>query len=986
VQNWSRLKCVQPPVQTIISLVSHRRERLDDRCARAGAGTQRPPVTRGAVVRGRRPGTAHSSGMSRLIVKGLPKRYEEKHVRELFSAVGDVTDARVMRTADGRSRQFAFVGFRSAAEAARARQRLDRTFVDAAQVSVEVARAVGDDNIVRPWSKYSKGSSAHAGAGAGGAGAGEGEGDRLSGKKERGERAEEGKREEKEGSKAERGGGASEDAAFCEFRGAVAKRGKAPLWTDSSRASVRKSLVASRKAGGEGKMLERSHVVFGDDGSDADGEDVLYEELPGSAAGEKTEEKGEEGDSQGASDAQQVVEGSAEVPLPEDSSPAVAADDENVNDADYFRSKVRSRLDDEEVDGEESGEDEAGGSDRSSPSSSGSGSDGGSDLGAANDGAEAGAGKSGDEAPPTTRKEYDLGGVDVSETGRLFVRNLAFSVTVDDLETLFEPFGAIADVHLVQDPRTKKSRGVAFVLYVVPENAAKALAAMDRTIVHGRLLHVLPGKPRPAVRALGSAGAAAPGSNPFKEGRETARKASARTGADANAFNAMFLSTDAVAGVMADRYGVSKADVYGTGHGESGSAAVRLAAGEARLQAETREYFLANGVDMDVAQAASGAERRKKLSRTAFLVKNLPARTGEEELDGLFGKFGTLDRLLLASPGLLAVVVYVSANDAKKAYASLAYTRLKDAPLYLEWLAADAIVGSASHSAKSKTTAATAAEDVVRDGGEHVPAAGVDEDGGGGLAESLPQVSVFVKNLNFDTRDEALRKHILKVLRRQPQLVAALRAATVATRPNPKDPAGPRLSYGYGFAEFATARDAGEAVKVLQGSQLDGHTLELRMANRPAGASERESGNKRSRSSSCKRKPTPKLMIRNIAFEATSRDVKSLFGTFGQVKSIRIPRKQDGSHRGFGFVEFVSKNEATAALAALAASHLYGRHLVIDYADATVDGCGSVEELQAKAAKQVAKRRRIDGGVSGDGVVDVEPNDDDAQMMDEMYG
>ena len=37
-----------------------------------------------------------------------------------------------------------------------------------------------------------------------------------------------------------------------------------------------------------------------------------------------------------------------------------------------------------------------------------------------------------------------------------------------------------------------------------------------------------------------------------------------------------------------------------------------------------------------------------------------------------------------------------------------------------------------------------------------------------------------------------------------------------------------------------------------------------------------------------------------------------------------------GSHRGFAFVEYVTKQEAQNALQALASTHLYGRHLVID--------------------------------------------------------
>ena len=47
-----------------------------------------------------------------------------------------------------------------------------------------------------------------------------------------------------------------------------------------------------------------------------------------------------------------------------------------------------------------------------------------------------------------------------------------------------------------------------------------------------------------------------------------------------------------------------------------------------------------------------------------------------------------------------------------------------------------------------------------------------------------------------------------------------------------------------------------------------------------------------------------KLVARNVAFEATEREVREVFRTFGELKSVRLPKKVTGSHRGFAFVEF----------------------------------------------------------------------------------
>jgi len=63
-----------------------------------------------------------------------------------------------------------------------------------------------------------------------------------------------------------------------------------------------------------------------------------------------------------------------------------------------------------------------------------------------------------------------------------------------------------------------------------------------------------------------------------------------------------------------------------------------------------------------------------------------------------------------------------------------------------------------------------------------------------------------------------------------------------------------------------------------------------------------------------------------------------LFRPFGKIKRVAIPKKFDnqwslqGKSRGFGFVEFMTKADAENAKDALQNSHLYGRHLVIEFA------------------------------------------------------
>ena len=74
-----------------------------------------------------------------------------------------------------------------------------------------------------------------------------------------------------------------------------------------------------------------------------------------------------------------------------------------------------------------------------------------------------------------------------------------------------------------------------------------------------------------------------------------------------------------------------------------------------------------------------------------------------------------------------------------------------------------------------------------------------------------------------------------------------------------------------------------------------------------------------------------KLMIRNIAFQAEKKDITELFQESGSLKRIKLPKKMDGSHRGFAFVEYDTAEEAALAKEMLSNTHLYGRKLVIEY-------------------------------------------------------
>ncbi len=73
---------------------------------------------------------------------------------------------------------------------------------------------------------------------------------------------------------------------------------------------------------------------------------------------------------------------------------------------------------------------------------------------------------------------------------KLYVGNLPFSVTEDELRSLFEPHGSIASVNVITDRDTGRARGFAFVEMDEASAADKAMSALDGTEMGGRSLKV----------------------------------------------------------------------------------------------------------------------------------------------------------------------------------------------------------------------------------------------------------------------------------------------------------------------------------------------------------------------------------------------------------------------------------------------------------------------------------------------------------------
>ena len=79
---------------------------------------------------------------------------------------------------------------------------------------------------------------------------------------------------------------------------------------------------------------------------------------------------------------------------------------------------------------------------------------------------------------------------------KLFVGNLDFKVTENDLQDAFAAHGTVVEVNLVTDRTTGRPRGFAFVTMSSPQEAQTAIDAMNGKELGGRTLSVNIARPR----------------------------------------------------------------------------------------------------------------------------------------------------------------------------------------------------------------------------------------------------------------------------------------------------------------------------------------------------------------------------------------------------------------------------------------------------------------------------------------------------------
>ncbi|XP_021554226.1 probable RNA-binding protein 19 isoform X3 [Neomonachus schauinslandi] len=856
--------------------------------------------------------------MSRLIVKNLPNGMKEERFRQLFASFGTLTDCSLKFTKDGKFRKFGFIGFKSEEEARMALNHFNKSFIDTSRITVEFCKSFGDPTKPRAWSRHAQQIN-----------------QAKNPSKDKDSVPTEPKKDDKTKKVSSELEKLKEDTEFQEFLSVHQKRTQTATWANDA--------LDAEPSKGKSKAAS-DYLNFDSD-------------------------SGQESDEEGA----------GEDPEEEEGLEPRAAVQRELSDMDYLKSKMvksEAPLSSEE----EESEDEAvscgdgSGAEEEAPGPTpahqdrgrtGAGPEQSAPSGNETPGAaKAEADKPANQKEPTTPYTVKLRGAPFSvteknvmeflaplrpvairivrnahgnKTGYIFVDFSSEEEVKQALKCNREYMGPLSELHYPIDSLTKKPKGFAFVTFMFPEHAVRAYAEVDGQVFQGRMLHVLPS----TIKKEASEDADTPGSSSYKKKKESKDKANSSS---SHNWNTLFMGPNAVADAIAQKYSATKSQVFD--HETKGSVAVRVALGETQLVQEVRRFLLDNGVSLDSFSQAA-AER----SKTVILVKNLPAGTVAAELQETFGRFGSLGRVLLPEGGVTAIVEFVEALEARKAFRHLAYSKFHHAPLYLEWAPVGIFSSSAPQTKEPQDPPAGPAEE-DRAEPETLPdneTPGGEKPAEGGAAdcpekveeeeeeeeESLPGCTLFIKNLNFSTTEETLKGVFSKV--------GTVKSCSISKK---KNKAGAMLSMGFGFVEYRKPEQAKKALKQLQGHVVDSHKLEVRISERatkPALTSARKKQVPR-------KQTTSKILVRNIPFQADSREIRELFSTFGELKTVRLPKKMTGTgtHRGFGFVDFLTKQDAKKAFHALCHStHLYGRRLVLEWADSEV----SLQALRRKTAE-----------------------------------
>ena len=473
---------------------------------------------------------------------------------------------------------------------------------------------------------------------------------------------------------------------------------------------------------------------------------------------------------------------------------------------------------------------------------------------------------------------------------RLYAVNFPYDARDEEVYNALSANLKINSVRLLTD-REGNCKGQGYLTFDNQVDTLYALEKLNDVEFMGRRLFVKRCKKSEKAEAAKQAAAAEVGKEQSSLKKMSKARLLERVG-NPDTWSASFLNPNLVMERVAEKVGTSRRELLTE---SKAFPAVMQTLAEKEILDETIAFLSAPEVGVNVALFSEAPEKSERSDRI-IIVKNLPVQATHSEVKVLLSRHGKVQRFYMTPNKAIAFAVFENSMHAKNAFTFVSAIKFKGSPLYLEWAPKNFLVEEEEEVLKKRSRPTSPVPSA--------PGAGDD-----GVQSSV----VMVKNLSFAVSETDLQDLLNR------RKLKGWKSIKI-----PKDPQG--KSKGFGFIEFSSAESAQTAMKALSGELLQGRVIDLLFSV----------SNKERRDEKPEQKTDyaniDKLMLRNIAFQATKKELEELVSAIVRFKRVRLPTKEDGQARGFAFLEFDSPDDCKRAYAALRNLHFYGRRVVVEYA------------------------------------------------------